>query len=86
MSDSILSDCPSAAICHTATNLTGYWQEGSTSALIAPTSTADVMGQQNKIGGITFETALVYGDSIKALSFTVHCDCLNICTVNTYRQ
>ena len=30
-----------------------YCQEGSTSAAILPTSTSDIMGHQNKIGGIT---------------------------------
>jgi len=36
-----------------------YWWEGSTSAAILPTSASDVMGQHNKIGGITFGAALV---------------------------
>jgi len=52
MSDAILSDFPSAASCHMATN-TEYWREGSTSIVTPPTSTSDVMGQHNKIGGIT---------------------------------
>jgi len=33
MSDPILSDCPSAAICHMAKNGMEYWQEGSTAML-----------------------------------------------------
>ena len=54
MSDAIVSDCPSAAICHTATNVMEYYQEGSASAAISPTSTSDVVGQGSKIEGITF--------------------------------
>ena len=40
-------------------NLTEYWREGSTSTAISPTSASDVVGQHNKIGGITFRVALV---------------------------
>ena len=40
-------------------NGTECWLEGSTSAAIPPTSTSVVMGQHNKIGGITFRAALV---------------------------
>jgi len=36
-----------------------YWWEGSTSTAILPTGASDVMGQRNKIGGITFGAALV---------------------------
>jgi len=36
-----------------------YWWEGSASTAAPPPSTFDVTGQQNKIGGITFETVLV---------------------------
>jgi len=35
------------------------WQEGSTSTAVPPTSTSDVVGQQNKIEGIIFGPALV---------------------------
>ena len=35
-----------------------YWWEGLTSTAMPPTSVSDVMGQRNKIGGITFGTAL----------------------------
>ena len=48
MSDTILSDCTSVAICHRATNVTEHWWEGSTSPAIPPTSTSDVVGQHNK--------------------------------------
>jgi len=41
-------------------NLTEYWREGLTSTDISPTSTSDVVGQHNKIGGITFRVTLVY--------------------------
>ena len=56
MSDAILSECPSAAICHMAPNV----GEGSTSAAIPPTSASDSVGQHNKIGGITFRAALIH--------------------------
>ena len=39
-------------------NLTKYWQKGSTSTTISPTSTSDAMGQHNKIGDVAFQTAL----------------------------
>jgi len=35
-----------------------YWREGSASVRIPPTSTSDVVGQHNKIGGITFGAAV----------------------------
>jgi len=55
MSDTIQSDCPSAAICGTE-----YWCEGSTSAAIPPPSNSDHVGQHNKIRGITLGEALVF--------------------------
>jgi len=36
-----------------------YRQEGSTSTAIPPTSASDVVGQNNKIGGLTFGAVLV---------------------------
>jgi len=36
-----------------------YWWEGSISTAIPPTSTSDIVGQQNRIGGITFKAALL---------------------------
>ena len=35
-----------------------YWWEGSTSTAVPPTSTSDIVGQCNKIEGITFRAAL----------------------------
>jgi len=58
-SDAILSDCPFAAICHTATRSNGILWEGSTSPAIPPPLATDVMDQCNKIEGITFREALV---------------------------
>jgi len=39
-------------------NVTENWCEGSTSTAI-PTATSDIMGERNKIGGITFGAALI---------------------------
>ena len=36
-----------------------YWCKGSVPTAIAPTAASDVVGQDHKIGGITFEAALV---------------------------
>ena len=62
ISDTILLVCLSAAICHTAkqTNkkVMEYWLQGSTSTAILPTSTSDIVGQCNKIRGISFGAAL----------------------------
>ena len=41
-------------------NATEYWWEGPASTATPPTSASNVMGQHNKIGGITFRAALVY--------------------------
>jgi hypothetical protein len=54
VSDAILPDCSSAAMCRTATKLTNYWRKGSTSTVIAPASASNVVDQHNKIEGITF--------------------------------
>ena len=59
MSDNVLSDCHSAAISHTATMCMEYWWEGFTSTATPPTPAPGVVGQHNKIGGITFRTALI---------------------------
>ena len=37
--------------------VTDCWQEGSAPIVIPPTAASDVMGQHNKIGGITFKAA-----------------------------
>ena len=57
MSDTLLSDCPSAAICHIATTWHGNWWEGSTPTAIPPTSVSDTVGQHNKAGGVTLAVA-----------------------------
>ena len=58
--------------CHTASllpsvtwqqNVTEYWWEGSVSTVIPPTSASDVVGQHNKIEGITFRAALIHPES-----------------------
>jgi hypothetical protein len=49
MSDAILPDCSSAAICRMGTKLTNYWWEGSTSIAILPESASNFVGQHNKI-------------------------------------
>jgi hypothetical protein len=59
MSDAILTDCLSAAICLKATKLTNYWPEDSVSTAIQPASAYKVVGQHNKTGGITFGAPLV---------------------------
>jgi len=41
-------------------NVTEYRQESSASAAIPPTSISDVMGQDQKIGGLSFRAALIY--------------------------
>ena len=55
MTDVIVSDCPSQQ-----QHVTEYWQEGSTSTAKPLTLTSDVMGQHNKIGGVTFRADLVH--------------------------
>ena len=39
-------------------NVMEWWQKGSPSTAIPPTSTSNVMGQHNQLGGITFGIAL----------------------------
>jgi len=38
-----------------------YWWESSTSTALPPPFTSDILGQQNKVGGVTLRPALVYG-------------------------
>lgn len=57
MSEVILSECPSIAVCCTAENVTEYWCEGSTSTAM-PTFTSDIVGKHHK-GGIAFGAAHV---------------------------
>ena len=51
--------CPSAAICHTATICNRKRWKGSTCTAIPPTSVSDIVGQHHKLWGITFRTALL---------------------------
>jgi len=54
--------CQTAPILPSGTqqqNVMEYWWEGSTSTATLPTSTSDIMGQHNKIGGITLGAALL---------------------------
>jgi hypothetical protein len=50
MSDAILPDCSSAAICRTETKLRNYWLEGSASTIASPPSASNNL---YKIEGIT---------------------------------
>ena len=70
MSDAHLSDCPSAAICHMATNVMEYWWEGSTSTAVLPASASDVVGEHN-IGDITFRAALIHNFYLSAVTTEV---------------
>ena len=58
-SNSIFSDCPLLPSVTQQQNAMEYWWKGSTSTSIPQISASDVMGQHNKIGGITFGAALV---------------------------
>ena len=60
VSDASLSDCPSAATCHTATEYNGILAGRLTSTAIPPTSTFGIMSQQNKVGGITLRAVLIF--------------------------
>jgi len=68
VSEAILSDCPSAAICHAARRWNGISVEYSTFTTIPPTSTSFVVGQHNNIGGITFRAAFIQAGRWQALS------------------
>ena len=50
--------CPSAAICHTATKCNRILVRRFNLHCRPPPSASDIVGQQNKIGGITFGAAL----------------------------
>jgi len=41
-------------------NVREYWWEGSASTAIPTTSTSDIVGQHNNIGGVTFGATLVF--------------------------
>ena len=56
------SACQAAPLLPSVTlqkNVAWYWQKGSTSTAIPPVSASGIMGQHNKIGGITFGAAFV---------------------------
>jgi len=55
MSDTILTDGPSADNCHMASTCNGILVERVSLYCIS-----DMLGQHNKIGGITFRAALIY--------------------------
>ena len=59
VSGTILLDCPLLPSDTQQQYVREYWWEGSTSIAIPPTSTSDIVGQYNKIGGITFRAALI---------------------------
>ena len=59
MSDIIFSDCPSAAISRMATTCHGIEVGRFNHTAILPTSTSDIVGKQNKIGGVNFGASLV---------------------------
>ena len=59
MSDAILSDCPSAAICHTATTCNGILVGRFSLCCHPSTSAYDLVGRHNKLGGITFRAAFI---------------------------
>lgn len=59
VSDTILSDCTSAAISCMATKCSRILEKGSTSIAVPRVSTSGVTGQHNKIGSVAFRAALV---------------------------
>jgi len=60
MSSTILPDCPSAAICCTATKCNGILVGNFNHYATPQPSASDVMGQFNKIGGITSGAAIIH--------------------------
>jgi len=62
--DTILSECPSAAICHMAITYKGIWVGRFN--FCCHTTASDIMGQHHKIGGITFGAALVVLPDMKS--------------------
>uniref|UniRef100_A0A8C2TLL4 Uncharacterized protein n=1 Tax=Coturnix japonica TaxID=93934 RepID=A0A8C2TLL4_COTJA len=58
-SDTILSGCPSAAICHTATTCNGIVVGRFSLCWHQSTSASDLVGHHNKLGGITFRAAFI---------------------------
>ena len=68
--DTILSDCPTAAICHIAKNVMENWWEGSSSTAVPPTSASDFVHQHNKVKGITFRAALLILHALKIFTLS----------------
>ena len=60
MLDTILSDCPSAAICCTAATCNGKLMGRFNLYTILPTFISDLVGQYNEERGITFGVAIVF--------------------------
>jgi len=59
MPDDIFQTVPLLPSVTQQQNVTEYWHECSISTAISPTSASNVMGQHNKIGGITFRAVFV---------------------------
>ena len=60
MTDSILSDCHSAASVTQQQYGMEYWWEHFTSTIMPPTPPSDIVSQKNKIGVITFGAVFSY--------------------------
>ena len=76
VSDAVLSDCPSAVICHMAAKWNGILAGRFSLYRKPPVSASDVAGQHHKIGGITFRALHIYcwndQDMQLLLSFQKH--------------
>ena len=59
MPNVILPDGRSTAICRYSKYIEGYWWEGSTPATTPSTPASDIVGQDNKIGGIVFGVSYI---------------------------
>jgi hypothetical protein len=46
--------------CHMPTKLKNYWWKGSVSTAIPPPSATNLMGKENKTGGIPFRVSIIY--------------------------
>ena len=69
LSDGILSDCPSAAICHTATKCKGILARRFHLTVTPPTPASDIVVQHNKMGGITYKAALIHYVQISTYTY-----------------
>jgi len=59
--------CVRLPLCCQQQNVTGYWWEDSAPAAMPSSSMSGVVGQQNKIGGITFGAAPLIFPSLLSL-------------------